>query len=80
MIPHFDILINARNDLYINIVKSLINQTLKDLEILLSIKNINTTFFYKIYQNYKKYKNIKIFEGEKELFNDTIQLIELLEK
>ena len=75
LIPHFDIIFIEKNDWNNSMLKSLLNQTLNDLEILISFKEINTTLFYQIKYYYKKYKNIKILEEETDIFNSTINLI-----
>ncbi len=73
IIPYIDKIIEVKD--YIKILKSFLNQSLRDIEIFISFKKINTTSLFKINKFFKKFKNIKIFKGEKDLFNDTISLI-----
>ena len=75
LIPHFDSIFIGKNDSYIAMLKSLLTQSLKEIEILISFKKINTNLFYLINQYYKNYKILKIFEEGNDKFNATINLI-----
>jgi len=75
LIPHFDKIYIGKNDSNITMLESLLIQSLKEIEILISLKKINTNLFYLIEHYYKNYKIIKIFEEESDKFNDTINLI-----
>ena len=75
LIPHFDTIFVGKNDSNITLLESLLTQSLKEIEILISFKKINTNLFYLINHYYKKYRIIKIYEEETDIFNDTINLI-----
>ena len=74
LIPYFDTIFIEKNDTNITMLNSLLTQSLKDIEILISLKK-KSNLFYLINHYCKNYNIIKIFEEETDKFNDTINLI-----
>ena len=74
LIPHYDKILIDKNYSNINMIKTFLNQSLKDIEILISLKK-NTTLFSQINEYNKQYNNLKLFEEENDIFNDTINLV-----
>ena len=75
LIPHIDTILIEKNDLNMTMLNSLLTQSLKEIEILISFKKINTNYFYLINHYCKNFNNIKIYEEETDKFNSTINLI-----
>lgn len=75
LIPHFDIISQNNINSNIKFLETLLNQSIKDIEIILSIKNNNTIFFEKIFEFSKINQQIKIFKSESDIYNNTIHLV-----
>lgn len=74
IIPYFDSLIE-NNDLKILMINSILNQTLDDIEILLSFNQINNNLFFKTKELSNLSAHIKYFKSESDIYNDTKKLI-----
>lgn len=79
LIPHCNIIYNKDLNSVMSILNSLLNQTLKDTEIIISLKDININLISKIKLKYINNKNLKILKAKDNLFKDTINLIFLSE-
>ena len=67
LIPQFDKMIKKTKYSYIDILNSILNQSIKDIEILLSFQKNCTSLYTQINEFFKNNKNLKIFKEE----NDT---------
>ena len=74
LIPHFDIIKPDKIHSKIIMLKNLLNQSIKNIEILLSFKK-NNTIYDKIMKFSKLHQEIKIFNSEYNIYNNTIELI-----
>ena len=71
LIFHFKLIL-GENDLMINMIKSLLNQTLKEIEIYLIINKIEKFFLNQFSQIYK---NLKIINEENDAYKNIIKVI-----
>ena len=74
LIINFDI-INSHTILSkIRMLKNLLNQSIKNIEILISLKK-NTSFYFKILEFSRRNSKLKIIDSEYDIYNDTIKII-----
>ena len=74
IIPFFDNIIQ-NNDLKILMIKKILNQSLNDIEILISFNKSNSNLFFKIKELSKIFYQIKYFKSDSDIYNDTKKLI-----
>jgi hypothetical protein len=55
-------------------LKNLLNQSIKNIEILISLKK-NTSFYFKILEFSRRNNKLKIIDSEYDIYNDTIKII-----
>lgn len=75
LIPNFDIINPNKTDSKIIILKNLLNQSIKEIEILLNFRKNNSILFNKIYEFSKLHPQINIFINDYDIYNNTINLI-----
>lgn len=74
IIPLFDG-IQEKDDLKILMIKTILNQSLNDIEILLSFSQNNSYLFNKIKELSNIFTYIKYFKSESDIYNDTKKLL-----
>ena len=70
LIPQFDNMMIKTKYSYIDILKSILNQSIKDIEILLSFQKNSANLQTQINECFKNNKNLKIFNEENDTYND----------
>lgn len=75
LFPYFDKLGFNNTNSKLIIIKYFLNQSLKEIEILISIQKNNSNLYNQMIDMFGTYHSIKIFDSENDIFKDTTNLI-----